>query len=182
MPDRTPISLTPRLIELNSSEFAEIASWKFPDSFVPRLLKEDLPHRMVFDNCRIWIYREPSALPVGFGTMQLSTDCSAYTGGVPHPFIPLLAVNPGIKSLGYGTTILKHLVAEAVLLASHSQNCADVLFLEVYAHSRKAMSIYLKEGFVPLTDEPRPDPTEGSPYFIMAKRISVDRPTLFNSK
>lgn len=90
-----------------------------------------------------------------------------------HPYIPLLAVNPTIKSLGYGTSIVRHLIDEAALLASQGV-CHDVLFLDVYTTSGKAIQVYTACGFVCVTPEPIPDPQEGGKtYIVMAKRVST---------
>ena len=37
---------------------------------------------------------DPSSQIVGFGTIDVSVDCAMFTEGQPHPYIPLLAVNP----------------------------------------------------------------------------------------
>src|SRR5438105_3664538 len=112
-----PIPLTAVLIQLDSPEFEAISGWPFADRFVRRLLQDDIPQRVQFNNCTIWTYRDPDGRLVGFGTLDVCGDCREFTGGKPHLYIPLLAVNPTIKSLGYGTSIVHHLIDEAALLA-----------------------------------------------------------------
>ncbi|SRR5579883_98786 len=168
-----PIPLTAVLIGLESSEFQAISGWPFADPFVKRLLQGDIPQRVQFGNCSIWTYRDPDGSLVGFGTLDICGECGEYTGGKLHPYLPLLAINPTIKSRGYGTSIVCHLIDEAALLALHGQ-CHDVLFLDVYTTSQKAIRVYTECGFTIVSPEPIPDPQEdGKPYFVMAKRISI---------
>ncbi len=174
MPDRTPVPLTPVAIDLDSPEFEVISAWPFVDSFVGRLLREDVPQRVQFNSGRVWIYRDPDSRIVGFGTMDVCEDYREYTAGRPHPYIPLLAVNPGIKSLGYGTTIVRHLIGEAALLACGPGKLHNVVFLDVYTTSVNAIKLYDKCGFSNLAEEPISDPLEGGKsYIIMAKRVSL---------
>jgi GNAT superfamily N-acetyltransferase len=174
MRDRTSIPLTPALAELDAAVFKEICEWPFADPFVGRLLRDDIPQRVQFSEGRIWVYRDPDSRLVGFGTIDVCGDYRDYTAGQPHPYIPLLAVNPTIKSLGYGTSIVRHLIGEAAFLARRPGGCHDVLFLDVYTANVKAIQLYEKCGFENVTVEPIPDPLEdGSPYIIMAKRVSI---------
>ena len=88
-------------------------------------------------------------------------------------YIPLLAIHPTIKSRGYGTSIVRHLIDEAALLALRGL-CHDVLFLDVYTTSEKAIWVYGECGFAAINPEPIPDPQEsGKTYIVMAKRISI---------
>lgn len=168
-----PIPLTAVLIQLDRPEFEAISGWPFTDPFVIRLLQDDIPQRVQFGNCAIWTYRDPEGRLVGFGTLDLSSECREYTQGNVHPYIPLLAVNPTIKSLGYGTSIVRHLIDEAALLAWRGL-CHDVLFLDVYTTSEKAIRVYTACGFVTVSPEPIPDPQEGGKtYIVMAKRVSI---------
>ncbi|HMC90483.1 MAG TPA: GNAT family N-acetyltransferase, partial [Gemmataceae bacterium] len=146
---------------LGNPEFAAILGWPFADAFVGRLLRDDVPQRVWFGNCRIWKYSDPSGAFVGFGTLDVCEDYSQYTEGRPHPYIPLLAVNPTIKSLGYGTSIVKHLIAEAALLACGPNRSHDVLFLDVYTSSKQAIKVYAQCDFQQISPEPIPDPQEG---------------------
>jgi len=174
MSDRSPVPLTPAAIPLGSAEFEAISRWPFVDPFVSRLLRYDIPQRVQFGNCRIWTYREPSGQIVGFGTLDVCNDYGAFTAGRFHLYIPLLAVNPTIKSLGYGTTIIRHLTDEAALLASRPGGCHDVLFLDVYTTSGKAIDLYKAAGFEQITPEPIPDLQEmGKLYLVMAKRVAL---------
>lgn len=173
MADRVPISLTPVLISLESDEFEAISGWPYADPFVGRLLRDDIPQRVQFDNCRIWTYRDPAGSFVGFGTLDVCYDCREYTDDKLHAYIPLLAVNPTIKSMGYGTSIVRHLIDEAALLALQGL-CHPVLFLDVYTSSDKAIRVYEQCGFTSVTPEPIADEKEGGKtYIVMAKRISI---------
>lgn len=169
----TPIPITPILIGLESAEFEALSGWPFADRFVARLLLDDIPQRVQFGNCRIWIYRDPVGRLVGFGTLDVCGECREYTRGQVHPYIPLLAVNPTIKSLGYGTSITHHLIDEATLLALQG-SCHDALFLDVYTSSLKAISVYTACGFTTISPQPIPDSQEsGKAYVVMAKRVAV---------
>jgi len=173
MPNRQPIPLTPSPVDLDSPEFRAISGWPFDDSFVGRLLRSDIPQRVQFNEGRIWVYRDPEGPLVGFGTLDVCGDYSQYTASRPHPYIPVLAVNPTIPSLGYGTSIVRHLIGEAAFLA-HRGDCHDILFLDVYTTSEKAIHLYEKCQFVKLNDVAIPDPLENSKaYFVMAKRVAI---------
>jgi GNAT superfamily N-acetyltransferase len=172
MSDRIPVPLTPSLVRLDDAEFETIRGWPFADSYIGRMLHEDIPQRVRDWFCKIWIYRDPENQLAGFGTFHVGMDCSQYAGKVVHSYIPLLAVNPTIESRGYGTAIVRHLIGEAAILAYRSEGLLDVLFLDVYAANTKAITVYQKCGFAILTDEPIPDPQEnGKPYVIMARRV-----------
>jgi GNAT superfamily N-acetyltransferase len=173
MAQSPPIPLTAVLIGLDSDEFLAISDWPFADPFVKRLLQEDIPQRVQFGSCNIWTYRDPDGSLVGFGTLDVCGECRDFTDGKDHPYIPLLAKNPTIKSRGYGTSIVRHLIDEAALLACSGQ-CHDVLFLDVYTTSVKAIDVYKECGFVIVSPEPISDPQEdGKTYIVMAKRISI---------
>jgi ribosomal protein S18 acetylase RimI-like enzyme len=177
MGDRIPVALSPILIQVNSEAFQTIREWPFADAYVARLLKRDIPQRVQFGKCRIWAYRDPAKKIVGIGTFDVCSDCSQYTKTSAHPYIPLLAVNPTMPSLGYGTSIVRHLIGEAAILAIQSGGALDVLFLDVYASNLKAISLYEKCGFVKMMDEPIADPLEDNKlYFIMAQRVSGPLP------
>ena len=178
MANPTPIPLTPIPIDLDSPEFMIISNWPFEDSFVGRLLREDVPQRVHFGRCKIWVYNDPTTQLVGFGTFDVCSDYEKYAGLRPHPYIPLLAVNPTIKSLGYGTSILRHLIGEAFLfvLQHSSASYSDVLFLDVYTTSAKAIKLYRANGFLEIADSPAQDPLEENrSYLVMAKRVSISR-------
>ena len=161
------------LIGLESTEFQAILGWPFADQFVKRLLQDDVPQRVQFGHCSIWTYRDPNGSLVGFGTLDVCSECGEFTGGKLHPYIPLLAINPTIKSRGYGTSIVRHLIDEAALLALRGL-CSDVLFLDVYTANEKAIRVYTECGFATVSPEPIPDPqVGGKTYIVMAKRISI---------
>ncbi len=167
------IPLSPQLIELGSRDFAAISNWPYADTFVARLLRDDIPQRVQFSNCRIWVYRDPEGRLVGFGTLDMCDECREFTRDQNHPYIPLLAVNPTIKSQGYGTSIVRHLLDEAALVVQQSR-CHDVLFLDVYSSNSRAISLYSRSGFSMITPQPIADRQEGGQtYVVMAKRVSV---------
>jgi len=173
MPHGPPIPLTAARIEPDSPEFQAICGWPFADAYVGRLLQGDIPQRVAFGNCSVWAYREPGGSLVGFGTLDIAEDCQTYTQGRLHPYIPLLAVNPRIKSLGYGTGIVQHLIDEATLLATAGL-CHDVLFLDVYPSNQKAIDLYARLGFEQISPDPIVDPVhQGQKYIIMARRVSI---------
>jgi ribosomal protein S18 acetylase RimI-like enzyme len=174
MSDRTLVSLTPSLIELDSSEFEELCAWPFADPYVGRMLRDDIPQRVQYGGGRIWIYRDPSSLAVGFGTFDICSDYRAYTNNAPHTYIPLLAVNPRIKSLGYGESIVRHLIGEAAIAVRQATTCYDFLFLDVYADNARAIRLYERCAFSRLIGGPLHDMEEdGREYIIMARRVST---------
>jgi GNAT superfamily N-acetyltransferase len=176
MPERKTIPLAPIRVGLLSDDYAELCRWPYVDEFVGKLLFADIPKRSQFGNCRIWIYRDPAGQTVGFGTLDLCCDYSVFTSGHPHPYIPLLAVNPTIKSLGYGTSILQHLIDEATLLTASPTGCYSHLYLDVYTSSEKAKALYTAAGFENITPQPFLDPqADGKPYIVMARRVAIAR-------
>lgn len=173
MPDPVPIPLTATSIDLGSEEYDEIGSWPYVDPFVARLLASDLKSRLVIGNCRVWIFRDPDKAIVGFGSLDVCDIWNQFTDGALHAYIPLLAVNPGIKSRGYGSGILQHLINEAALLARNAMICPN-LFLDVYCSSEAAIKLYRKFGFESITAEPLTDPADkDKPYLIMAKNVAL---------
>ncbi len=173
MSDHTPIPLAFALVELDTPEFSEICGWPFVDSYVGRLLQDDIPQRMQNSYCQVWVYRDPDGRLVGFGTFDVCDDCRQYAERPLHSYVPLLAVNPAAERRGHGTSIVRHLIGEAAILGRRSRGYYDVLYLDVYTDNESAIGLYHKCGFVTLTDEPIPDPREnGRPYVIMAIRVS----------
>jgi ribosomal protein S18 acetylase RimI-like enzyme len=173
MSERETIPLTPvMLLSHVSPVFAEICQWPFADPYIVRLLKNDIPQRDRFGMGALWAYRNPSGEYVGFGTTDICKDYAAFTGGLAHPYIPLLAVNPSMTGRGFGTLIVQHLISQASWLSRGRQDCSDVLFLDVYADNAKAIRLYVSCGFTTLTTQPIPDPEEGGrPYIVMGKRV-----------
>ena len=72
MSDLTPIRITPITIGLDFPQFEEICAWPFADSYVRRLLREDIPQRVQRGTCRIWVYVDPDGQLVGFGTIDVA--------------------------------------------------------------------------------------------------------------
>jgi GNAT superfamily N-acetyltransferase len=177
MIERSPIPLSAVPIRLDSPEFGIVSSWPYADPFVSRMLQTDIPERFLSGDCQIWVYRDPDGQLVGFGVLDIEEYYKAYTSAKPHPYIVLLAVNPSIKSLGYGTVIVRHLIAEAAVLASDPIRCCSRLFLDVYVNNVKGMTLYAACGFVPVEDEPIPDPLEGGKLYSVMSRLVAVEPT-----
>ncbi|WP_082840151.1 GNAT family N-acetyltransferase [Gemmata sp. SH-PL17] len=114
---------------------------------------------------------------VGFGILQIEEHYSNYTGGLPHCYIPLLSVKPGIKSMGYGKSIVDHLIAEAALNVRDFEGyVSSYLFLDVYVANEPAIRLYRdKCQFVVLNpNNPISDPDEhNEPYFVMARNVAL---------
>jgi ribosomal protein S18 acetylase RimI-like enzyme len=176
MTERTPIPLVAIPISLESPEYQGLTTWAFADDFVIRMLLTDIPQRVRYGRCQVWIYQNPDLEIVGLGSLDICGDYQDYTDQTPHSYIPLLAVHPTIPSKGYGTSILEHLVREAKELARRSE-CHELLFLDVYTTSQKAISLYLKTGFSVITSQPISDPeAEGQSYHVMAQKLIEKSP------
>ncbi len=176
------VILSPQPIVHSHSEFKELLSWQYEgdDAFVTRLLENDIPQRILFEGCTLWVYRDrmnhPDGKIVGFGALAINRDHSRYTHGNPHLHIPLLGKNPSVKSLGYGKSILNHLISEAALRVKWQNLKSDAVFLEVYTTSIKAISLYQDDfGFVKLTASPCDDKAEGKQFWVMARSVGVVR-------
>jgi ribosomal protein S18 acetylase RimI-like enzyme len=174
MSDRTPIPLTPKLIELDSPEFEEICLWRFDEDYVGRRLQDAIPWRVQRGTCQIWAYRDPDGQVVGFGTIDVCLDYGDLTGARPHPYIPLLAVNKSMEGRGHGKWIVRHLIGEAAILATGPGACYEILFLDVYTDNTRAIGLYEKCGFIRSLAEPRLHQEEGNrPYIITEMRVSM---------
>lgn len=176
MSDRTRIPIKPVLIGGDSPQFSGICGWQFSShEYVGRLLREDIPQRERFSKGRIWIYRDLSEQIVGFGTLDLCADYGDFTGGQPHPYIPLLGVNPSMEGRGHGRTNVHHLIGEAALFAAAQTGYHHGVFLDVYADNRRAIELYRRCGFAEVSDKPRSDPAEGDRlYIIMCCQIPLE--------
>lgn len=118
----------------------------------------------------MWAYKDPQQNIVGFGTLDFCDECSQFTEGKPHAYIPLLAVHPDMLGRGYGKSILNHLVEEAEYMVAEEKELHHAVFLDVYEFSTVAMSLYARCGFVRLNG-PIVDPENGANFFVMAKRV-----------
>lgn len=157
-----PIPLTPVLITPSNPEYKALVDWPFSEqSFyegqVKRLLQNDIPQRLVYGFGSVWVYRDPDAHTVGFGTLVVCHDYKRLAGGKLHSYIPLLAVHPDCKKRGHGQSIVQHLIAQAVLLSLYWEDLSDLLFLDVYTANEPAISLYAKCGFQTVHG-PIPDP------------------------
>jgi ribosomal protein S18 acetylase RimI-like enzyme len=180
MPKPPPIPLHPILTSPGKAEFQSILTWPFLDQpfyvrQVKQLLQADIPHRVAYSYCFVWVYHDPDGNPVGFGTLDVCKEYERFTGGKFHSYIPLLAVNPSFERRGHGRSIVEHLIGEAALVARSPADYSDLLFLDVYTSNQPAISLYEKCGFTTLNpDQPIPDPKErGEPYIVMAKKVAV---------
>jgi ribosomal protein S18 acetylase RimI-like enzyme len=177
MTERTLIQLLPKLIATRSDEFQAVCSWKYSDadSYVCRLLTQNIPHREKFGYLQIWAYYNPEQLMVGFGTLDFCFEYRQLSSNQLHPYIPLIAVNPDFMRNGHGSSIIKHLTTEAVLMAKAYSFLFPALFLDVYTSNEKAIQLYTKAKFETIT-EPMADPDEeAKPYVFMSKRIILNR-------
>ena len=106
--------------------------------------------------------------------MMDNDDCGEFTSDQLHTYISILGVNASMQGRGFGRAIVRHLIAEAAILALTVSGCHDVLFLDVYADNQKAIHLDEACGFRRLTSESIPDSREdGRPYIIMGTRVST---------
>lgn len=170
MSDHSVIPLRAELVDFVSTQFEAVVAWPFEDEFVSRLLSTDIAQRMQYNNCRLWTYINPDGDVVGFGTLEISNYYTEYTAGLPHLYIPLLALKPNVGRFGYGTSIVEHLIREAATIMTGVPACDALLFLDVYADSTAAIRLYNKCGFIRLVDSQMfDDQAGGKPYYIMTK-------------
>jgi ribosomal protein S18 acetylase RimI-like enzyme len=191
MAERSAIPLSAHRVDLLSNEFNLIVNWPFADLYVHRLLKQDISQRVRFGNCRIWMFKDPDGQPVGTGTLDICDEYKQFSARPLHLYIPLLAVNPIIRSLGYGTSIMNFLTSEAALIkrdvelhnsslgsldkrnSSGTPLLYDVLFLDVYASNLKAIALYEKIGFTRVTEDLFDDPIENMKYYVMSGHLPI---------
>jgi ribosomal protein S18 acetylase RimI-like enzyme len=171
MVQRPTIPLTAVLVDLDSPVFEAVRSWSYADSFVGRILNDDIPQRVQYGNASIWAYADPDKRLVGFGVMDVCDDYSSLTGGTAHPHIPLLAVNQESQGKGHGNSIVKHLIGQAAICAR--RGWYNVVFLEVYTTSAAAISLYQKHLFEKVSEEPVYDTAEKQFYYIMGRQVSI---------
>ena len=171
-----PVPLDAVSVGLGGPIYAAISAWPYADAFVGRLLGDDLPRRVRLGSCRVWAYREPSGQLAGFGSLDTCADYGWITGGTPHLYISLLAVNPTIKSMGYGTTIVRHLLTEAEKSARDGDVPSPVVYLDVYTASEKTIGLYAKWGFEPVTGPLADDLAGGLAYVVMARGLGPEPP------
>ena len=169
-------------MEPKAEEFQAILNWPFPDhpfykTQIKRLLQNDIPQRVAFNNCQVWGYRDPEAKTIGFGTLDLCSEYKRFTNDKPHCYIPLLAVHPDFEGRGHGRSIVQHLifVAELARILRGPENCSEYLFLDVYTANQPAISLYEKFQFGILADNPPiQDPDENNEtYVIMARKLAL---------
>jgi ribosomal protein S18 acetylase RimI-like enzyme len=165
------IPLTTIDVKLNDPVFNAITTWPFKDEFVLRLLLNDIPQRIKYGSCKFWAYRDPQSTIVGFGTLDICNDCSAFADSKRHTYIPLLAVHPDTQGRGHGKSIVNHLIQEAACQVARSPELHHAVFLDVYQESAPAIGLYTACKFEPL-DGPLVDDVNGKRFFVMAKRVT----------
>lgn len=167
-------SLVPIVVDPNGAIFEAISAWQFEEEFVHRILTEDVPQRVKYENAAIWAYRDQDKNIVGFGVLSICADYAQFTGQKHHLYIPLLAVHPDRRGLGHGKAIVKHLVDMAACFVQESPGALhNAVFLDVYEDSVNAYNLYLKCDFVSLGDRIFVDPLNGKKYRVMAKRVAT---------
>ena len=62
-------------------------------------------------NCLVWEYLDAAGNQVGFGTLDLCRDYAEYAEDKFHCYIPVLGVHPSYQGRGYGSWIVRHLIA-----------------------------------------------------------------------
>ncbi len=175
MSDRPTVPLRPVLTEVESPEYKAISGWRFDgaNAYVSRLLRDDVPRSVQFQQGQVWIYLDPGGQLVGFGVIDVCDEYDGHTAGLPHPYLRLLAVNPSIQSRGYGTSIVQHLIGQAVVFVRRG-GCAQDVYLAVYKNNERGIGLYKKLGFVTVGDESSLDPLEGDrPYIVIARRAAL---------
>jgi ribosomal protein S18 acetylase RimI-like enzyme len=180
MSTRPTIPLTAIQTFPGKPEYRDLLSWPFAaepfyKAQVRRLLENDIPHRVAFSLCRVWISRDPDGTTVGFGTLDVCEEYKQFAEGKSHFYIPVLGVNPTFERRGHGRTIVQHLIAEAALLARFWHEVSDTLFLDVYTANAGAIALYNKCGFTTMNpDTPIRDPEENNEqYVIMAMNVAI---------
>jgi GNAT superfamily N-acetyltransferase len=83
--------------------------------------------------------------------------------------------HPTAESRGYGTSIVRHLIDEAAVLASNAAASSDVLFLDVYETNARAINLYAKCGFTQVAGPFADAQENGQSYIVMAKRVAVGK-------
>jgi ribosomal protein S18 acetylase RimI-like enzyme len=180
MPSPLPVPLTPLRVAPGDAGYQALLTWPFAvqpfyEGQVIRLLRSDIPQRVLGGLCSVWTYQAPTGNTVGFGTLDVCNEYKQFTGGEHHCYIPLLAVNTAFQKRGHGRTIVEHLIAEARLIAQSSTTVSDLLFLDVYSANQSAIALYQKCGFVELNPgNPMQDPHENNEtYIMMAMRMAA---------
>ena len=161
-------------------DYAAIMGWPFPSapfyvSQVLDLLRDDLPHRVLFSShCFVWLYRDSAGTPVGFGCLDVCDEYLQYADGRSHCYVPVLAVHPEHKGNGYGKQIVEHLVSESVLFHESPHDLSDLLLLDVYQANTPAIGLYAKCGFDTLNvDNPMIDAKQNNePFVVMARKLA----------
>ena len=100
----------------------------------------------------------------------ISKDYAYLTGGMPHVYIPVLAVSPAHRRKGYGDAIIRHLVEMAAVLVRIGCDLSDYAFLDVYEANHAAVRLYSRCEFQ--TVGAACDPLENNErYLIMAQEL-----------
>lgn len=118
MPTAPPLHPSP--IYPGHPDYDALLAWPFPTTpfyaaQVLNVLRNDIPQRMLFETCIVWLYRDGGGNAVGFGTLAVTQEYPQFTNGLRHVYIPVLGVHPDFGGKGYGESIVNHLFSEAVL-------------------------------------------------------------------
>ena len=86
MPTRQPIPLTAIRTGPGEPDYQALLAWPFAaqpfyEGQVLRLLRNDIPHRVLYSFGLVWVYRDPTGATVGFGTLEVSKEYERFTGG-----------------------------------------------------------------------------------------------------
>jgi ribosomal protein S18 acetylase RimI-like enzyme len=165
------IPRTPSIVDIASPVFTAITQWPFEEDFVARILADDIPQRVKYQNCGFWADLNPEKAIVAFGSLSVCHEYAELTDGLPHTYIPLLAVHPDQRGLGHGRSVFDHLVSEAAcIVRAKPGSVQHAVFLDVYKKSTVALGLYQKCGFQTLGSGPFVDPLINEPYRVLAKR------------
>lgn len=177
-PSKQPIPLTPILTAPGQSEYTGLLNWPFPsapfyESQILRLLQQDIPHRCLYGDCFVWVFRDPNGDDVAFGTLEHCTEYPELTDGQCHFYIPVLSVHPQHRFKGHGRTVVTYLV-EAAKQALRNWPSHGHIFLDVYSVNTNAISLYEKCGWAKLDEnQPRLDPDQNNePFVVMSRALA----------
>jgi hypothetical protein len=88
-----PIPLKAIRIVPSEPEYQALLAWQFAaqpfyEGQVFGLLRQDIPHRVMYSFGLVWVYQDPAGNTVGFGTLDVCKEYERFTGGKYHCYIP----------------------------------------------------------------------------------------------
>ena len=175
----SPFKLNAERIQPLQAEYKSLLDWPFPASpfYGPQtldILRNDIPTRITYGTCFVWLFRNEDNEAVGFGTLDICCEYPDFTHGKSHLYIPVLGVHPHNSGRGYGRQIVEYLVRIATLIYQSKANLFDLLFLDVYQANEAAIGLYSNKcQFIALNpNNPIPDPNQNNePYIVMARKL-----------